>query len=137
MVNQRRQDGDSGFYEPYVQYSRTLRAWLVAYGIGVPVLLASQDIIAKAIIKAGTGKWITWLFLCGVVVQVIATFLYKYSMEYLYHEETGAKLEGTFRLTAAKWLSNTIWFEIVLDLISILLFVCGTFMVVAAVLTPT
>ncbi len=25
---------ESGFYEPYSHFSRTLRAWLVAYGIG-------------------------------------------------------------------------------------------------------
>lgn len=136
MINRRKQNGDSGFYEPYIQYSRTLRAWLVAYGIGVPVLLASQNIIARAIIMAGTGEWITWIFLGGVAIQIIVTFLYKYSQEYLYHEETGADLEGTCRLTVAKWLSNAIWFEMVMDLISIALFVCGTFLVVAAVLSP-
>ncbi len=136
MTNRHRQNGDSGFYEPYIQYSRTLRAWLVAYGIGLPVLLASQDIIARAIIRAGTGKWITWIFLSGVIVQVIATFLYKYSQEYLYHEEIGADLKDTRRLAVAKWLSNTIWFEMAMDVISIALFVFGTFKVVVAVLSP-
>ncbi|MDE2196498.1 MAG: hypothetical protein KGJ56_04865, partial [Gammaproteobacteria bacterium] len=71
MANRRIKNGDSGFYEPYIQYSRTLRTWLVAYGVGGPVLLVSQDLVARAIIKAGTGKWVAWLFLTGVAVQII------------------------------------------------------------------
>lgn len=130
----RKPDGDSGFYEPYIQYARTLRAWFVAYGIGVPVLLVSQEFIARAIIKAGTGELITWLFLSGVAAQVLAAFLYKYSMNYLYFDELGNKLEGTLRLKFAIWLSNAIWLEMLFDVISIGLFSWGTFMVVAAVL---
>ncbi|MGH9455273.1 MAG: hypothetical protein ACRD2O_15035 [Terriglobia bacterium] len=136
MAAQRKKNGDSGFYEPYIRYSGTLRSWFVAYGIGVPVLLVSQNLITKAIIKSGTGNLIASLFLVGVAIQVIATFLYKYSQEYLYHEETGAELEGTTRLAIAKWLSNAVWFEMLLDILSITLFVCGTFAVVAAVLAP-
>jgi len=106
----------------------------VAYGVGVPVLLVSQRFIAEAIIRKGSGGVITWLFLAGVAVQIVEIFIYKYSQEYLYHDETGAKLKGTRRLALAEWFSNTIWFEILLDLIPIALFVWGTFMVVAAVL---
>jgi hypothetical protein len=132
----RKPDGDSGFYEPYIQYARTLRAWFVAYGIGVPVLLVSQEFIARAIIKAGTGELITWLFLIGVAVQVLAAFLYKYAMNYLYFDEVGGELEGTRRLKCAVWLSNAIWLEMLFDVISIGLFSWGTFLVVAAALAP-
>jgi hypothetical protein len=132
----RKPNNDSGYYEPYIQYSRTLRAWFVAYGIGVPVLLVSQEFIARAIIKAGTGELITWLFLSGVAVQVLAAFLYKYSMNYLYFDEFGNELERTLRLRFAIWLSNAIWLEMLFDVVSIVLFVYGTFKVVAAVLAP-
>jgi hypothetical protein len=132
----RKPDGDSGFYESYIQYARTLRAWFVAYGIGVPVLLVSQEFIARAIIKAGTGELITWLFLIGVAVQVLAAFLYKYAMNYLYFDEVGGELEGTRRLKFAVWLSNAIWLEMLFDVISIGLFSWGTFLVVAAALAP-
>lgn len=132
----RKLEGDSGFYEPYIQYARTLRAWFVAYGIGVPVLLVSQEFIAKAIIKAGTGELITWLFLIGVAVQVLAAFLYKYAMSYLYFDEFGGELEGTRRLRCAIWLSNAIWLEMLFDVVSVVLFSWGTFLVVAAALAP-
>lgn len=132
----REPDNDSGFYEPYIQYARTLRAWFVAYGIGVPVLLVSQKFIAQAIIKAGSGELITWLFLTGVAVQVLAAFLYKYAMNYLYFDEFGGELKGTRRLKFAIWLSNAIWLEMLFDVVSIALFSWGTFLVVAAALAP-
>ncbi|MGA9855780.1 MAG: hypothetical protein WBR29_10935 [Gammaproteobacteria bacterium] len=102
----------------------------------MPVLLVSQEFIAKAIIRANTGRMITGLFLSGVGLQILATFLYKYSMEYLYFSELDFGLKETIRLKIAIWLSNAIWFEILLDLLSMALFVLGTFMVVAAVLAP-
>jgi len=137
MVNTHKKSDDSIFYEPYAHFSRTLRAWLVAYGVGVPVLLVSQQFIARAIIKAGTGGLITWLFLIGVAIQVLAALLYKYSMAYLYSAEVEPDLNTTWRVKTAEWLSNAVWLEALFDITSIALLVCGTFMVVAAVLAPT
>ncbi|MGH8397354.1 MAG: hypothetical protein ACRETA_03805 [Gammaproteobacteria bacterium] len=108
----------------------------MAYGIGVPVLLVSQQYIAKAIIKAGTGELITWLFLVGVAIQVLAALLYKYSMAYLYSAEVDPGLNETRRVKAAEWLSDAVWLEALFDVVSIALFVYGTFMVVSAVLAP-
>jgi hypothetical protein len=130
----RKRSGDSGFYESYANFSRTLRAWLVAYGVGVPVLLVSQEFIAKAIIKAGTGDLVTWLFLAGVAIQVLAALLYKYSMGYLYFAEMDSGLKNTLQVKAAVWLSNAIWLEAVFDIAAIAIFVWGTFLVVASVL---
>mgnify|MGYP001545886079 CR=1 FL=1 len=127
---------ESGFYESYAHFSRTLRAWLVAYGVGVPVLLVSQEFIARAIIKAGTGGLITWLFLAGVAIQVLAALLYKYSMAYLYSAEVEPALNTTRRVRVAEWLSDAIWLEALFDIVAIVLFVSGTFKVVAAVLVP-
>lgn len=71
---------ESCFYQPCSQFSRTLRAWLVAYGIGGPVLIASQEHLADAIFESGAGYAVTILFLVGVAIQVIASLLYKDSM---------------------------------------------------------
>jgi hypothetical protein len=133
MANTHKTD-NSSFYESYAHFSRTLRAWLVAYGVGVPVLLVSQEFIAKAIIRANTGGLITWLFLTGVAIQVLAALLYKYSMAYLYNSEENSELNDTWRVQAAVWLSRAIWLEALFDVTAIGLFVWGTFLVVAAVL---
>jgi len=134
MTHTNKKADDSSFYESYAHFSRTLRAWLVAYGVGVPVLLVSQEFIAKSIIKAGTGSLITWLFLTGVAIQVLAALLYKYSMAYLYNSEGDTLLNNTWRVQASEWLSKTIWLEALFDITSISLLVWGTFMVVAAAL---
>ncbi|HET7922995.1 MAG TPA: hypothetical protein VFM15_09600 [Gammaproteobacteria bacterium] len=135
MARSRQQSREeSGFFEPYAHFSRTLRAWLVAYGVGVPVLLISQESIAQAIIRAGAGSLIAWLFLAGVAIQILAALLYKYSMAYLYGAEIEPKLGATRRVRIAEWLSDVIWLEALFDIVSITLFVCGTFKVVVAVL---
>ncbi len=134
MLNTHKKTEDSSYYEPYAHFSRTLRAWLVAYGVGVPVLLVSQEFIAKAIIKAGTGGLITWLFLTGVAIQVLAALLYKYSMAYLYVSEGNSELNGSWRVQSAEWLSKTVWVEALFDVTTIVLMVWGTFLVVASVL---
>jgi hypothetical protein len=134
MIKSRKMTDDSGFYDSYASFSRTLRAWLVAYGVGVPVLLVSQEFVARAIIKAGTGGLITWLFLAGVGIQTLAALLYKYSMVYLYFSATDSKLAKTPQVKIAVWLSNAIWLEAFFDVAAIILFVCGTFFVVASVL---
>ena len=102
----------------------------------MPVLLVSQEFIAKAIIKSGTGALITWLFLIGVAIQVLAALLYKYSMAYLYNSEGNSELNDTWRVQMAEWLSKTVWLEALFDVAAIALFVLGTFKVVAAVLAP-
>lgn len=130
----RKLPSDTGFYEAYSRFSRTLRAWLVAYGVGVPVLLVSQAMIARAIIRAGTGGLITWVFLGGVAIQVLAALLYKYSMAYLYSAEVDPGLNGTRRVRVAEWLANATWLEALFDAASIALFIWGTFLAVAAVL---
>lgn len=134
MQKHNKQKQESGFYKSYANFSRTLRAWLVAYGVGVPVLLVSQEFIVRAIITAGNGKLITWLFLVGVSIQVLAALLYKYSMAYLYSNEVEPKLNNTLRVKAAKWLSDAVWLEALFDLSTIVLLIWGTFLVVATVL---
>ncbi|HET7395563.1 MAG TPA: hypothetical protein VFK12_03925 [Gammaproteobacteria bacterium] len=127
---------ETGFFESYAHFSRTLRAWLVAYGVGVPVLLVSQEFIARAIIRAGTGGLITWLFLAGVAIQVLAALSYKYSMAYLYFAETDSLPDDAWQVGLSAWLSRAVWLEMLFDVVSIGLFVYGTFKVVAAVLAP-
>ena len=134
MLKSSKHLNESGFYDAYASFSRTLRAWLVAYGVGVPVLLVSQEFIASAIVRAGNGALVTWLFLAGVAIQVIAALLYKYSMAYLYFSAADSGLDGGLRVKAAEWLSNAIWLEALFDITSIVLMVWGTYLVVASVL---
>ena len=122
------------FYEPYAHFSRTLRAWLVAYGVGVPVILISQANVIETIKMSGKGLLITYLFLGGVLIQVLASLIYKYSMGYLYASELDPSIEKTNRVKLTNLFSEAFWLELCFDVSAIALFFCGTFIVVKIML---
>src|SRR2546430_1820740 len=76
-----------GFYEAYAGFARNVRTWFIAYGIGAPVLFVSNPEVWKKISAAGDGQAIAYLFLAGVVVQIVEAMIYKTSMWYLYVSE--------------------------------------------------
>ena len=47
----------------YTEYSKTLRTWLVTYGIGGPILFISQDQIATKLAASTDKSCIIYLFL--------------------------------------------------------------------------
>jgi len=124
---------ESGFYGPYSHFSRTLRAWLVAYGIGGPVLLVSQDHLSGLVLNSGVGLYISTLFLGGVAIQIFAALLYKYSMGIIYASELDPDIEETTRFKVAEWLSDAFWLEFVFDIASISCFILATFTVLRVV----
>lgn len=128
---------ESGFYESYANFARTLRAWMVAYGVGLPTILLSQEHVGNLIRASSQGFTVTCLFLVGVIVQVVATLLYKYSMGYIYASELDPKLESSRIYRVAEWLSEAFWLELLFDLVAIVCFVWGTFLVVAIGLRGT
>ncbi len=44
-----------GYYKVYEEYSKTLRTWFVAYGIGAPVLVLNNDELRRAVVVS--VKW--------------------------------------------------------------------------------
>lgn len=118
---------DRGFYEPYAVFSRTLRTWLVAYGIGAPVLFSTQPFFARILAKAEVAMPIIGFFLFGVIVQVIAALLYKYSMGYIYFGELDENFQKTRRYKIAEYVSDAMWLEILFDLLSIGSFTLATY----------
>lgn len=124
----------SHFKEPYRDFAKLLRAWLVAYGIGVPLLFASQDELAKPVAASGYGKQIILLFLAGVAIQTVAAFTYKTAMWYLYCGELTPKICSGKRYKLADWVSMQYWLELVFDISATALFVIGTWRLLGVVL---
>ena len=110
---------EHGFYEPYVAFSRVLRTWLVAYGIGAPVLFASQDAFTPILKDPKTAAPIIGLFLFGAIVQILAAVIYKYSMGYIYFGELKEVFQKTIRYKVSEWFSEAMWLEMTFDILSI------------------
>jgi hypothetical protein len=120
-----------GFFDGYASFAGVLRTWLIAYGIGGPVLFVTQTAIAGKLSVSGHAREIALLFLVGVFLQVIIALLYKGAMWYLYIGEEQPELQKTGRYRIAYWLSSAFWFEMLFDLSSIGLFVYATFRVLS------
>jgi len=125
---------ESEFYGPYAEYSKTLRAWFVSYGIGGPVVLLSSDKAWDSLVKSGCGRYVGLLFISGGIIQILSALLNKHSMWLLYLEEVDAKerkkknpqatsptvRKPTYKL--AEWYSNQTWVDVLLDIYTLLLF---------------
>jgi hypothetical protein len=125
---------ESGFYEPYSHFSRTLKAWLVAYGIGAPVLLASQEHLSKLVIDSGCGVVISALFLLGVASQIAASLVYKYSMGIIYFSELDSEIKDTRIFKIADRVSESFGLELAFDLLTVICYAVGTYMTFKAIL---
>ena len=114
------------YFKAYAELSKTLRTWLVAYGIGAPIALLTNATFAAAIRNTGQSKYIAGAFLFGVAVQVVVAAINKVSMWALYYGETQAKFKKTTRYRVAHFLSETYWIDLLLDVASIAAFAGAT-----------
>ncbi len=114
--------------ESFSMYEKMLRTWLVAYGVGGPVLFMTQKDLRQALVTAPDGRTIGVLFLLGVLAQVLESFLYKTSMWYLYRE-AAKENECHSMYTFSKWVEDHYLIDIIFDLITIVSFAIATYMV--------
>lgn len=85
------------YFKAYGEYSKVLRTWFVAYGIGGPVLLLTNETLATSIKTSGQGKALAGLFLSGVGLQVVLAALNKFSMWGIYFGEIKTPFKTTRR----------------------------------------
>ena len=108
----------AGSYAAYSEYNKTLRTWLVAFGIGGPALFLVNDTVAKRLVTAGTLKTVAALFLIGTAVQVLSALLNKASNWYVYQAYAPGGVQGSLKHRCCEWLTSHFWIDITLDLLS-------------------
>lgn len=113
---------ETGFYEPYASFARTLRAWFIGYGIGAPVIFLSNEKLWDKLVSGHEVRPFVYLFAAGVAFQVLATSTYKAAMWYLYMREIGKVPASDWRSRAADKITDWYWLEFVADLGSMVLF---------------
>lgn len=123
-------DGDSGaagFYATYDHYSKLLRTWLVAYGIGGPVLLLSSDSLLARLSESDSSRSIAAFFLIGVALQVLLASINKTVMWVCYYGELYPDYCSKRRYRFCAWASEQFWLDFVVDLASMILFGLATY----------
>ena len=123
---------ENPYYTSYKDFATTLRTWLVAYGIGGPVIVLSQQHVWAKIDGSDAAIWAGGLFLSGVVLQVLFALLFKWAMWILYAFDTDA-LKATNQYKIAYWVSDKYFIDVIADLGSLILFSTATFLLVATI----
>lgn len=73
-----------GHFANYAEYSKTLRSWLVAYGIGGPaIFLLGKDAPAK-LSASSELRTIVTLFVVGVSLQIGLALINKWAAWHMY-----------------------------------------------------
>ena len=121
-------------FEAYSHYSKTLRTWFVAYGIGGPILFVSNKDIAIKIAAAPEKSAIVYLFLAGVIIQILITFLNKWSNWAAYSLSLNPPMRLRKRDKLIIWLSDQCWIDMLIDLLTLVVFVIGTIMALQVLL---
>ena len=122
----------TGYFDAYASFARTLRTWLVGFGVGVPVLVASQADLSKKLAASGDSKRIVTLFLGGVAIQIAVTMLYKSAMWYTYFGAMNPAFRSRWRYRSAEWISEQHWLEVIFDVATMGLFVAAMFSLLQA-----
>ena len=118
------------FYKVYEAHTRILRAWLVAYGIGGPVLILTNDPISAKVVASGIGKEIAMLFLAGVGLQILVSLVNKWVNWGVYAYSESEKLSEGKRYAICNWISEQFWFDMLLDIGSVICFAVATWRMV-------
>jgi len=137
IVPERDTGGDAAYakelFAVYEGFSKDLRTWLVAYGIGGPILFVTHEPVWRAIGQSGFARPLALLFLGGVALQVILAALNKTIMWAAYYGETEVSFQATRRFRLATWLSRQFWIDFLVDLVSILAFGWATYLAFRAI----
>ena len=126
-----RRDEESTHFANYAEYSKTLRAWLVAYGIGGPVLLLTNKDAPTKISESPHLSLIISLFVAGVALQIFLSFINKWAAWQMYK---GACIDGhqtTRTYRAWDWINSQSWIDFLIDLGVLISFSVATWLVLA------
>lgn len=119
-------DEENAYFESYKSFSFTLRAWLIAYGVGAPVLFASQAAFSEVLKNKAAVLPILYAYFFGVFLQIFAAFLYKASMWYIMWGANKPEFKSSYRYKFSGWVSEQLWLELLLDIGSIIFFAWAT-----------
>lgn len=111
-----------GHYKVYDDYAKNLRMWFVAYGIGGPVLLLTQESISNKIAQSGYARNIVYGFLIGVLCQILLSLINKWNNWTIYSFSENENLMKKWRFKAADIISEQFWIDILLDILTVVAF---------------
>ena len=120
------------YFEPYSHFARTLRIWFIAYGVGAPIAIFSNDTILQKLMAARVVQPAIWYFFAGIAIQIVMAMMWRTSMWYQYLAEDNADVKKTRRYRWSLWASEQYWLEVIPDLLTLGAFAWATVLAVKA-----
>lgn len=134
-----------GHFQNYAEYSKTFRSWMVAYGVGGPVLFFIGKDAPAAVAASPYASLIVILFLLGVSLQIFLALINKWAA---YHMYRGAysiyqrangdpECDNHDQSTAYKYwdmINSQSWIDFFVDVVALLSFAIATGLVLTAIL---
>ena len=115
------------YYKAYEEHARTLKTWLVAYGVGALVLFMTQDKAWEKLAATPGTRTIAGLFIIGVAAQVLVSAINKVSMWTCYYGEGNRSFKNTRRYKTGYWISEQFGFDLAADVLTVVTFAIATF----------
>lgn len=115
----------------YSEYNKTLRSWLVAYGIAVPALFVTSKDAKEFLLQSCNFKFIIITFLFGVFAQILISFINKFVSWCAYHRDDCKLRKDVPCKPYFSWvakLENSIWIDVTLDVLTLFFFAMSTYM---------
>ena len=132
MIN----DDRKTLLEVYSEYNRHLRNWLILFGVGIIGVIFSNDLLIGALTASNNFKDALIYFAIGVGLQIAIAVINKYYNWRNYYLESHpiSTKEKDADSKRKFWLfADWIWVDWLVDLLTIIFFVCGLYEVYQAV----
>jgi hypothetical protein len=106
-------------FDVYELHSKSLRAWLIAYGVAGPIFIFNKPEVWESLAKAPAKNLILLTFVGSTLAQVIVVFANKWVMYFQYRGDEDPMFCETPCYKKAEKLSKQAWIDITADIFSI------------------
>jgi hypothetical protein len=106
----------------YTEYNKTLRTWFVTFGVGGPILFATQQDLATHLRMSGTLGTVVALFLVGCGLQVFLAILNKTASWYVYSGTHVSENQKTCTMQTAEQITEMYWIDVIADVVTAIMF---------------
>ena len=104
------------YIKAYDEHNKILRTWLVAYGVGAPVLVLANPALLNKVLLLEHCKLTFGAFLFGIALQILVALINKYTMWICYYGENNDNFRSGFIYRSAEVLSKQAWVDFLCDI---------------------
>lgn len=123
-----------GYHEAYRSHATTFRTWLLAFAVGMPVFLASNEALWNRFVATDGIRGIALAFLAALGLQAVLALADKYAAWFCYATILGRRNQDSPGTRFGLWWTRNDWPSVLVDLATLGLLACATWMALPKIL---